>query len=121
MSVCEYFLTCHSLVFAVIAIRALYGALTSHVDAKIFLLFLGSGTWIYLEGLYTFLSQVHQASYLALKGWHEPGRGGPGFKFFLRSCRPFKVEIAGLFYVDRGMPLNMATIILDRIVNMLVA
>ena len=41
----------------------------------------------------------------------------------MRSCKPLKVDVGGggLYYVDNGMALTLAAIILESTVNLLIA
>ena len=80
----------------------------------------GFSAWLYLQLAFRALGNIHETSTEALNAARGMNRD-PWFRRFMRSCKPLKVDVAGLYYVDRGMPLTLAAIILESTVNLLIA
>ena len=77
------------------------------------------GFVIFLSITFKALGQVYEKStevlserkYLVKDKW---------FKRFHRSCRPLKIQIAGMYFVDVPMCLTMGSFVIQNVVNMLI-
>ena len=113
-------LAAHKILFALVVVRSIYSALVIHSEVRVLLTVVGMSTWFYLHVAFKTLGQIYVASDEALKAWKPYGQNRL-FRRFLQSCPPLKVKISYLYYIDRGLPLTLATIILESIVNLLLA
>ena len=110
----------HKVLFALMIIRSMYGALTQSGEVRILQAIVGSSAWFYLQMAFQTIGNVSEGSEEMLFAWKPLGID-PWFGRFLKSCRLMRVGIAGFYYVDKQMSLTLAAIILDGTVNMLIA
>ena len=101
-------------------IRSIYGALKGEGLVRVLQGVVGFCAWLYLQLAFRALGSIHETSDQALRMGRRMN-GNSWFRRFLRSCKPLKVTVGGLYYVDRGMPLTLAAIILESTVNLLIA
>ena len=113
-------LAAHKVIFGLMIIRSMYGALTQSGEVRILQAIIGTSGWLYLQMAFKNIGSVSQGCEEMLFAWKPMGKD-PWFGRFLKSCKQLRVGIAGLYYVDKQMSLTLASIILDRIVNMLIA
>ena len=113
-------LAAHKVPFALMIIRSLYGALTGEGVIRLLQAAVGLCAWIYLQLAFRLLGNVCENSEGSLKEFARMG-GNPWFTRFLKSCKPLKVSMGGLYYVDRGMPLTLAAIIVESTVDLVIA
>ena len=109
----------HKIIFILMIIRSMYGAFAGTGEVRILQAIVGTRTWFYLQTAFKLIGGVHQTCTDMLLAWRRVR--DPWFTRFLKSCRVVKVEIAGLYYVDKKLSLTLAAIILENIVNMLIA
>ena len=110
----------HKIPFALVIIRGIYGALKGEGLVRILQGVVGGSAWLYLHLAFRALGSIHDTSDEALRVSRRMN-GNSWFRRFLRSCKPLKVSVGGLYYVDKGMPLTLAGIILESTVNLLIA
>ena len=42
------------------------------------------------------------------------------FRRFHRSCRPLKIQVAGMYFADLGMCLTMGSFVIENVANILI-
>ena len=85
----------------------------------------GLSAWLCLQLAFRALGGIHETLAETLSTARFM-RGNPWFrrfvvKNFIRSCAPLRFNVAGFYYVDKGMSLTIAAIILENTVNLLIA
>ena len=111
----------HKIPFVLMAIRSLYGALRGEGILRVLQAVMGFSTWLYLYLAFSALGAVHETSSDALQKWSGFRGGNPWFRRFWRSCRPLRFNVAGFYYVDKGMPLTLSVHIVESTVDMVLA
>ena len=106
--------------FVLLIIRGLYGAVSGEGAARVAQAVGALSAWLYLQVAYKTLGNIHESSNEAVKMWSKMNQN-PWFARFLRSCKPLKFEVTGFYFVDKGMPLTLANIIVTRTVDLLIA
>ena len=46
--------------------------------------------------------------------------GDKWFRRFHRSCRPLKIQVGGIYFVDLGMCLTMGSFVIENVANILI-
>ena len=110
----------HKILFVLMIIRSMYGALTQNGELRILQAIVGFSAWLYLQMAFKMIGSVYESCEDMLPAWKKFGKD-PWFRRFLKSCRKQRVEVAGLYYVDGKMSLTMAAIVVESTVNMLIA
>ena len=110
----------HKILFVLMIIRSMYGALTQAGELRILQAIVGFSAWLYLQLAFKTIGNVYESCEEMLPAWKKFGKD-PWFRRFLKSCRKQRVEVAGFYYVDRKMSLTLAAIILENAVNMMIA
>ena len=111
----------HKVLFVMLIVRSMYGALTQNGgEVRILQALVGSSAWLYLQMAFKIIGSIYEGCEDMLPEWKQLGKD-PWFGRFLKSCKKLRVSVAGLYYVDRKMSLTLAAIILENTVNMMIA
>ena len=110
----------HKILFVLMIVRSIYGALTQTGELQVLQALAGFSAWLYLQVAFKTLGSVSDLCEEMLPAWKGLGRD-PWFRRFLKSCKLLKIEVAGMYHVDREMCLSLAGIIVDGTVSTLIA
>ena len=68
-------------------------------------------------------AEVYETSEGMLNTWRrsEHVHGNIWFRKFLRSCKPARIPLGSLFYIDKGFILTVLSIIIDNSANLILA
>ena len=113
-------LACHKVLFVLLIVRSMYGALTGTGEVRVLQALVGFSRWFYLQMAFKTIGSVNESCEDMLPAWKKLRRD-PWFGRFLKSCRKLRVGVAELYYVDRKMSLTLAGIIVESTENMLIA
>ena len=106
-------------VVLLLTIRCIYGFVTMDGYMRVFSLNCAIGYVISLAVGFKAFGQVYEKSEEVLS--HKRTQlGGKWFRRFHRSCRPLKIQVAGLYFVDPPMCLTMGSFVIQNVANMLV-
>ena len=100
-------------------IRCIYGAVKMEGELRMLNLNCSILCVSFLGGLFRALGQVYEKSGEVLL-LHSTGNGDKWLRRFHRSCRPLRVEIAGLYFVDPAMSLTMGSFVAENVGNLLI-
>ena len=103
-----------------VTIRFIYGFVKMDGYMKVFNLNAAICYTISLAIGFKELGQLYEESQKMLCHKRKQ-RGNKWFRrFHNRSCRPLKIRVAGLYFVDPPMSLSMGSFVIQNVANMLV-
>ena len=113
-------LAAHKILFVLMIVRSIYGALTQTGELQVLQALAGFSAWLYLQLAFKTIGSVYDVCEGMLPVWKELGKD-PWFRRFLRSCKNIQIEVAGMYHVDRKMCLTLAAMIVESTVSILIA
>ena len=116
----RYMLAAVKVLFLLLAIRCIYGAVKMRGILQILNLNSIAGLLVFLTFTFWALGQVFAKSQSALMTQKSVRGGDKWFRRFLQSCRPLRFEIAHLYFVDPLMSLTMGSFVLENVANLLI-
>ena len=102
-----------------VTIRFIYGFVKMDGYMRVFCLNCAIGYTISLAIGFKALGQLYEESQKMLCHKRKQ-RGNKWFRRFHKSCRPLKIRVAGLYFVDPPMALTMGSFVIQNVANMLV-
>ena len=106
-------------VVLLLTIRCIYGFVTMEGYLRVFSLNCSIGYIIFLAVGFRAFGQVYETSQDVLCQKRKQV-GDKWFRRLHRSCRPLKIQVAGMYFVDLPMSLTMGSFVIENVVNMLI-
>ena len=110
----------HKILFVLLCVRSIYGAMTIQSGVRVLLAIVGSLALVYLRVTFKILAKFFDLSDGGLQAWKRSSQDG-WFKRSLQSCQPLKMQIGSFYYVDRGMVPTLFSIIVQSTVSLLLS
>ena len=114
----KYPLVSIKVMFLLAAIRCVYGMVKMEGLFRIFNFNAATTLLIFLAVAFKALGAVYKKSVEELFQ-HRRVLNNKWFRRFGRSCRPLKLEIGGLYFVDSPMSLTMGSFVIQNVANLL--
>ena len=106
-------------VFLLVTIRCMCGVVKMDGHMRAYNMNCTTGFVVFLAVTFKALGQVYEKSEEIL--WQQKNLlAGKLFRRFHRSCRPLKIQVAGIYFMDLPMSLTMGSFVMENVANILI-